>query len=493
VIMPDANGPGSAEQNSNSPQQPSTTPYPDRFVAPPADQLSRLIPQVEVLQLLGQGGMGAVYKARQAKLDRLVALKVLPSEPGRDSAFATRFAREARALAKLNDPHIVAIHDFGESGGLFYFLMEFVDGVNLRHLLKAGPLPPAEVFSVVMQICDALQYAHDEGVVHRDIKPENVLVDKRGRVKIADFGLAKLLGQTATDRALTASQQVMGTWNYMAPEQIEHPLRVDHRAEIYSLGVMYYEMLTGGLPLGHFAVPSQRAPVDARTDVVILRALAKEPEQRYQHIHEMKAAILLLEQGLPSHSRSGGDARLLQGSGTGGPVTALWATASLAESGLTRPAAMRSATSPGPMRTFFASTTNWAIICCFLVLLAAIPPWLTNRFPGMPVIAYFILVAIGGLLFMLLLVTSFIEPVPLWRALAVIATGADVTVITIAYLGYYGMYRLFSSDIDPISVWVCVCLALGILLILIGTFQLRGVLIRLYRSSSAAHGKTTRQ
>src|SRR5262249_10626203 len=147
-----------------------------------------------------------------------------------------------------------------------------VDGVNLRHVLREGRLKPEEALKIVPQICEALQYAHEQGGVHRDIKPENILVDKRGPVKIADFGLAKLLGQKAAASGLTGSRQVMGTPHYMAPEQMERPLEVDHRADIYSLGVVFYEMLTGELPLGRFAPPSQRVEVDVRLDEVVLRA-----------------------------------------------------------------------------------------------------------------------------------------------------------------------------------------------------------------------------
>jgi hypothetical protein len=235
--------------------------------------------------------MGAVYQARQPKLDRLVALKVLPLELAQQPGFAERFLREARALAKLNHPHVVAVYDFGEAEGLYYFLMEFVDGVNLRQAMQAGPLQPAEALRIVAQVCEALQFAHDEGIIHRDVKPENILLDKRGRVKMVDFGLAKLLGGAPTDRALTASRQVMGTWHYMAPEQVETPLAVDHRADVYSLGVVLYEMLTGGLPLGRFALPSQKAAVDGRLDEVILQALEKEPDRRFQHVREMKTAV----------------------------------------------------------------------------------------------------------------------------------------------------------------------------------------------------------
>jgi predicted Ser/Thr protein kinase len=268
---------------------------------PPA-ALAEHFPQLEVLALLGQGGMGAVYKARQTRLDRLVALKVLPSEAGKDPAFVERFTREARALAKLSHPHIVAVHDFGQAGGLYYFLMEFVDGVNLRQLLEAGPLQPKQALQIIPQICDALHYAHGEGVVHRDIKPENILLDRTGRVKIADFGLAKLLGRGRGDFALTSSRQVMGTLHYMAPEQMERPLEVDHRADIYSLGVVFYEMLTHELPLGRFAPPSEKAPVDARLDDVVLRALEKEPEKRYQHASDVKTDVEAIVTG-PTRER----------------------------------------------------------------------------------------------------------------------------------------------------------------------------------------------
>jgi predicted Ser/Thr protein kinase len=269
----------------------STAAYWAAFKAPPPAELAPYFPQLEILELLGQGGMGAVYKARQPGLDRLVALKILPPEASRDSAFAERFTREARALAKLNHPNIVGVYDFGRSGPLYYFLMEFVDGVNLRQTLRAGQLKPAEALKIVPQICDALQYAHEEGVVHRDIKPENVLLDRKGRVKIADFGLAKLLGRAPADYQLTGAQQVMGTPHYMAPEQVERPLDVDHRADIYSLGVVLYEMLTGELPLGRFALPSEKVKVDVRLDEVVLRALAKDRERRYQHVSDIKTDV----------------------------------------------------------------------------------------------------------------------------------------------------------------------------------------------------------
>jgi len=272
----------------------ATAAYAGPSTAPTVEELAPFFPQMEILELIGQGGMGAVYKARQPSLDRLVAVKVLPREAGHDPAFAERFSREARALARLSHPNIVAVHDVGKAGDFYYFVMEYVDGVNLRQVLRDGQLRPEQALRIVPQICDALQYAHEEGIVHRDIKPENILLDRKGRVKIADFGLAKLLGRDTGNFTLTGSQQVMGTLYYMAPEQVERPQEVDHRADIYSLGVVFYEMLTGQLPVGRFPMPSEKAGTDAYLDEVVLHALEREPERRYQHASDVKTDV---EQG----------------------------------------------------------------------------------------------------------------------------------------------------------------------------------------------------
>jgi tRNA A-37 threonylcarbamoyl transferase component Bud32 len=261
------------------------------FVPPPLDEMARRFPQLEVLEFIGRGGMSAVYKARQPNLDRVVALKILPASLNAVPGFAERFAREAQALAKLTHPNIVAVHDFGQSDGLFYFIMEYVDGPNLRQVIRSGKLAPAQVLAIIPKICEALQYAHDHGVVHRDIKPENILVGGRGQVKIADFGLAKLLGRALPEPTLTATGQVMGTPQYMAPEQVEHPREVDHRADIYSLGVVFYELLTGELPIGRFSPPSAKVHVDVCLDEVVLKALEKEPERRYQNASELKHRV----------------------------------------------------------------------------------------------------------------------------------------------------------------------------------------------------------
>ena len=259
--------------------------------APPIDFVAAGFPELEIIELIGQGGMGFVYKARQPKLDRHVALKILPERLAEDAAFRERFAREGRVLASLNHPNIVTVYDFGEANGFFYLMMEFVDGVNLRQAMNAGRFTPGEALKVVPHICDALQFAHGEGVLHRDIKPANILMDSKGRVKIADFGIAKIVGESKPGTTLTGSGYALGTPHYMAPEQIEKPGTVDHRADIYSLGVVFYELLTGELPLGRFALPSEKSTADPSVDEVVLRALDKERERRQQSADEMKTEV----------------------------------------------------------------------------------------------------------------------------------------------------------------------------------------------------------
>ena len=293
------------------------------FVPPPAEALDGLLSQFKVSELLGRGGMGAVYKAHHGTLDRHVAIKILPPQIGRNPAFAERFSREAKALAKLSHPNIVAVFDAGHidlpdenpvantqpGDKLYYFVMEFVDGVSLRQVVRDGKLRPEDALGIVPQVCEALQYAHDEGIVHRDIKPDNILMDTRGRVKIADFGLAKLLGKSEHEVTLTHTHQRMGTPAYMAPEQHEWSAAVDHRADIYSLGVVFYEMLTGSLPMGRFDPPSKKVQVDVRLDEIVLRTLENEPDRRYQTASEIKVDVERIDTPQESASaapRSGG-------------------------------------------------------------------------------------------------------------------------------------------------------------------------------------------
>jgi serine/threonine protein kinase len=183
--------------------------------------------------------MGFVYQARQPSLDRIVALKILSPALGQDPAFAERFAREARVLGKLNHPNIVTVFEHGVSQPstlnaqpFYYLIMEFVEGVNLRQAMRAGRFTPEQALAVVPGICDALQAAHVQGVWHRDIKPENILLDARGGVKIADFGIARIVGDPQRDFTLTRTGAALGSAAYMAPEQQERPHDVDHRADI---------------------------------------------------------------------------------------------------------------------------------------------------------------------------------------------------------------------------------------------------------------------
>ncbi|MBI2900576.1 MAG: protein kinase [Planctomycetes bacterium] len=244
-----------------------------------------LVGPYKIEGFVGRGGMGAVYRAKHTMLGRAVALKVLPPKLAQDPEFVQRFRREAQTLATLSHPNIVTVHDMGVQGEIYFFAMEFVEGVSLRDLLKGGMLPPDAALKMVPVLCEALDYAHAAGVVHRDIKPENILVDRRGLPKIADFGLAKIVvGEPA---ALTQTNVVMGTADYMAPEQRSSTKQVDHRADIYSLGVMLYEMLTGELPVGRFDLPSRRLQIDVRMDDVVLRALEHNPDRRYQRASEL--------------------------------------------------------------------------------------------------------------------------------------------------------------------------------------------------------------
>ncbi|MFK7910102.1 MAG: protein kinase, partial [Akkermansiaceae bacterium] len=270
-----------------------TTAAGGRNTPPPSvEDIAPHFPELEIIELLGAGGMGAVYKARQPQLDRMVALKILSHDLSSDPAFTERFNREAKVLARLNHPNIVGIFDFGTAGSLCYLLMEYVDGVNLRQAMQAGKFTPAESLATVEDICSALKFAHEEGILHRDIKPENVLIDSKGRVKIADFGIAKLVGENnQADVTLTMQGSVLGSPHYMAPEQIETPGDVDQRADIYSLGVVFYELLTGELPIGRFALPSEKASMDTRIDEIVMRTLEKERQARFQSAEEVMSHV----------------------------------------------------------------------------------------------------------------------------------------------------------------------------------------------------------
>jgi serine/threonine protein kinase len=253
--------------------------------------MARLVPQYDQWQKLGQGGMGAVYQARQISLDRTVAVKVLPPEAADDEEqFIERFKNEARTMAKMNHPAIVGVIDFGEtSEGQLYFVMEFVDGTDVAKMIQEqGRLPPEHALAITAHVCDALQYAHDQNVIHRDIKPANILVNRGGEVKVADFGLAKMNDPAATI-GLTRSGMTMGTPDFVAPEALMMGVTVDHRADLYAIGVMLYQMITGKIPRGVFSPATKVvAGLDPRFDAIITRAMAEDREDRYPNAAQIR-------------------------------------------------------------------------------------------------------------------------------------------------------------------------------------------------------------
>jgi len=238
------------------------------------------IPGYELREILGKGGMGEVWRGVQRSLGREVAIKLLPPKLAEDPEFITRFEKEATALASLSHPNVIQIIDRGMAADHYYFVMEYVAGQTLREVMNEGNLPPQDALKIVAQVCRAIDYAHEKQIIHRDLKPENILIDERGHVKVADFGLAGIR-QSEPRLHLTATAVAMGTVNYMAPEQRRDAKNVDGRADLYSLGVVLYELLTGELPLGRFKLPSERG-LDVRIDRIVLKSLETDPNARYQ-------------------------------------------------------------------------------------------------------------------------------------------------------------------------------------------------------------------
>jgi hypothetical protein len=268
------------------------TDAPERPEAPPGITLDEQI---------GRGGMGRVFRGRHLRLDRLVAVKFLPVELAADPAFEARFEREARALARLNHPNIVGVHDFGTTGGGdSYLVMELVPGGTLAGRI---PLAPREAVRVAREVCDGLAYAHDAGLVHRDIKPENILFDADGRAnadgraKIADFGIARLVDPEDGGRGLTRPSLVMGTPAYMAPEA-RAGAPPDPRMDVFAVGVLLHQMITGRLP--------EPAPdvLPAALDPIVRRALARDPSARWPSARAFADALAASLDDLPAASAS---------------------------------------------------------------------------------------------------------------------------------------------------------------------------------------------
>jgi serine/threonine-protein kinase len=261
------------------------------FTVPSTEELAAKLTDLKGLVFIKQGGMGAVYKATD-DLDRLVAIKILPPELGQDPEFRKRFKEEAKALARLDHSNIVRIYNLCHRDDLFYFVMEYAEKGNLRDRInKNAGIPYNEAIDITLQVCEGLQFAHENSVLHRDIKPENILVFAQSRVKVADFGIAKLLDPQRISSFHTESNRPMGTDGYMAPEQRRAEKDIDCRADIFSLGVVLYELLTGELPEGAFDPPSEKGNSPQWLDDVVRRALRPRRDDRFRDVREMADSI----------------------------------------------------------------------------------------------------------------------------------------------------------------------------------------------------------
>src|SRR2546422_4984020 len=281
----------------------------------------------EIGEPLGAGGMGEVYRALDTRLERTVAIKILPGHLASDPALRARFEREARAVSALSHPHICTLHDIGEQDGVHYLVMEHLEGETLVRRLARGPLPPEEALRVAVQIAQALALAHRQGVIHRDLKPGNIVLTKNG-AKLLDFGLAKQGPQAAPPISsavmtelspLTAQGTLVGTWQYMSPEQLEGS-EADARSDIFAFGAVLYEMMTGrrafegrsqasliaAIMGTHPPAPSSVAPgISPALDRVVRRCLAKEPDDRWQSAADLASDLKWIEQGSATESAAG--------------------------------------------------------------------------------------------------------------------------------------------------------------------------------------------
>lgn len=250
---------------------------------PSVAELAPFFSHLELSEFIGRGGMGLVYRGWQPELKREVAVKILPFEAMESSAAVPRFRQEARVLAKLDHPGIVKVYDFGEQADFFYLVMEWVGGADLAsHLANGKKFAYERALKAMIELGKALAYAHGQGMIHRDIKPSNLLLTEEGRVKVADFGLVKVKEREASESVVVTTEgERLGTPHYAAPEQNRGEGTEDERVDVYAAGVVFYEMLTGQLPQGRFAMASETPGVDSRCDGVILKALAGNVEERY--------------------------------------------------------------------------------------------------------------------------------------------------------------------------------------------------------------------
>lgn len=255
---------------------------PTGFVPPDPEKLAHLFPGYDIVRLIACGGMGAVYEAIQRSLDRGVAIKILPQEFTADESFRTAFQAEAKAMARLNHPNLISVYDFGEVEGMLYIIMEYVPGLSLYQATEGQPLDPSDAVRLVSDIARGLAHAHESGIIHRDIKPANILLNHQNIPKIGDFGLARPL-----ESQIEEGEDIFGTPGYTAPEVVENPQSIDHRADVFSLGILLHELLTGQLPEADPRPASAICHCDPRFDAVIRKATRNSPNERYLHAEEI--------------------------------------------------------------------------------------------------------------------------------------------------------------------------------------------------------------
>lgn len=309
------------EDDSAAERETSVIEFPDDVAADRVEAMRKAFaPEYQVVDMLGRGGMGLVYRARQVEPERSVVLKVMPNGRFAHERELKRFRREVQAIARLRHPGIVSVYECGCIDGMSYFSMEYVDGIDLREYVLRQQLHKREVVDLVLQLTKSVAYAHEHGVVHRDIKPANVLVTEDGNPHLLDFGLARV-GDPSTDGAVTQPGEVLGTPSYMSPEQVwGGPWDVDGRSDIYSIGVLLYELLTDQLPyvidrsrplaslrMVREYIPARPSEVDSKLDrdldAIVMKCLEKDPRQRYQSASELVNELGRYLRGEPVEAR----------------------------------------------------------------------------------------------------------------------------------------------------------------------------------------------
>ncbi len=331
--------------------------FPPQFEAPSPEELHELLPAYDVLAFIAKGGMGAVYKAHQRSLERAVAIKILPREFGEDEEFRRRFEDEAKAMAKLNHPNLIGVYDFGEVDGMPYIVMEFVDGKSLHHSAHGKVIEQKEVARLVHGICDGLAHAHEAGILHRDIKPANILLDSRKRPKIGDFGLARAADDTEGEGVH------FGTPDYTAPEVTKNPDAVDTRSDVYSTGVILYELLTGRLPEASYVPASQIEDVDPRFDKIVRRATHPSPTLRYANAGVMGKEVKVLRDALE---------RSVASIVTKAPITGPIAAPPVAHVAAGEPGPETEAPPPPPPQVRVSTGPNWNLLRNLVIIVILI-------------------------------------------------------------------------------------------------------------------------